>query len=110
MSLAKTDLYIAEQYTGLVEDRALADEIFGRIRKEYELACAQVLELTKEKILLEKASVLRESINLRNPYVDPLNFLQIRYLREWRKEPSQELLDLLRLTVLGIASGMKSTG
>jgi len=61
---------------------------------------------------LERQPVLEESIRLRNPYVDPLNFLQIRFLEKWRREPqpSPELVRLLQITVGGIAFGMKSTG
>ncbi|MNC92679.1 Phosphoenolpyruvate carboxylase [compost metagenome] len=56
--------------------------------------------------------MLERSIRLRNPYVDPLNFLQIRFLSEWRSKSRLpgKLLHLLQLTVGGIAFGMKSTG
>jgi phosphoenolpyruvate carboxylase len=58
--------------------------------------------------------VLAQSIRLRNPYVDPLNFLQIRFLARWRKanekQRTEPLRRLLALTVNGIAFGMKSTG
>jgi phosphoenolpyruvate carboxylase len=56
--------------------------------------------------------VLAQSIRLRNPYVDPLNYLQLRFLEEWRstRRPRPELLRLLQMTVTGIAFGMKSTG
>jgi phosphoenolpyruvate carboxylase len=110
LSLAKADLYIAEQYAALVEDQKAASRIFQEIQDEYERSRRSVLAITQQKVLLEPAAVLRESIWLRNPYVDPLNFLQVRFLREWREGQSEELLPLLRLTVHGIASGMKSTG
>jgi len=110
LSLAKADLFIAEQYAGLVEPRELGEQTFARIQSEYERAEAGILVITEQRQILEKAEVLRESIRLRNPYVDPLNFLQLRFLEEWRKNGDPELLHLLRLTVHGIASGMKSTG
>ena len=73
-----------------------------------------VLRITGRKRLLESQPVLGESIRLRNPYVDPLNYLQLRYLPEWRAAPEDdkpaELRRLLALTVTGIAFGMKSTG
>ena len=71
-----------------------------------------VLDTCGGSHLLERQPVLAESIRLRNPYVDPLNFVQIRFLAEWRRNPhaSPELLHLLQLTVGGIAFGMKSTG
>jgi len=63
---------------------------------------------------LENQPVLAQSIHLRNPYVDPLNYLQIRFLKEWRaageKQKTEKLRKLLALTVNGIAFGMKSTG
>lgn len=110
MSLAKVDLYIAREYAGLVEPTEIGERLFSIIETEYQSAQDAVLQITEQSELLEKAHVLRESIRLRNPYVDPLNFLQVRFLREWRKDPSTELLNFLRLTVHGIASGMKSTG
>lgn len=110
LSLAKTDLFIAEMYAGLVEPAELGRQIFCRIDQEFQRCNEVVLEITEQPRLLSKAEVLAESIRLRNPYVDPLNFLQVRFLREWRKDPTPEVLNLLRLTVHGIASGMKSTG
>ena len=78
--------------------------------REYELSCERILELVQQQELLENYPVLKESIRLRNPYVDPLNFIQVWFLRQWREKNSLELLNVLRLTVHGIASGMKSTG
>ena len=109
-SLAKTDLYIAGHYAGLVEDPALRKRIFERIRREYECSCQMVLAVSEQQELLQQTPVLKESIQLRNPYVDPLNFLQVRYLEQWRRQEDPRILDLLRLTVQGIASGLKGTG
>ena len=111
-SLAKTDLYIASRYASLVRPRNLAASIFGRIREEYERSVRGVLEVSGSTQLLERQPVLAESIRLRNPYVDPLNFLQTRFLEKWRRAPDQqpEILHLLQITVGGIAFGMKSTG
>ena len=112
MSLAKTDLYIAGRYAQLVRPASLRDAIYRRIGAEYRRTVRGVLDACGEAHLLERQPVLAESIRLRNPYVDPLNFLQIRYLAEWRRHPraSGDLLHLLQLTVGGIAFGMKSTG
>jgi phosphoenolpyruvate carboxylase len=111
-SLAKTDLYIASRYAALVRPPSLARSIFGRIREEYERSVRGVLEVSGSTRLLERQPVLAESIRLRNPYVDPLNFLQTRFLEKWRRAPDQqpEILHLLQITVGGIAFGMKSTG
>jgi phosphoenolpyruvate carboxylase len=111
-SLAKTDLYIAGRYAALVRPQSLAVSIFGRIREEYERSVRGVLEVSGSTRLLERQPVLAESIRLRNPYVDPLNFLQTRFLEKWRRAPDRqpEILHLLQITVGGIAFGMKSTG
>ncbi len=117
ISLAKTDLYTAEQYAALVEDAGLRERIHGRIADEYKLAVEKVLTISSQKELLDFNRVLKDSIRHRNPYVDPLNYLQIRFLEEIQKEnlspddPKRQTLDeILLLTVNGIAFGMKSTG
>ncbi len=117
-SLAKADMYIARQYAALVTDAAIRDRIIGRIQEEYDRSVKWVLLVAKQPQLLASQPVLSHSIFLRNPYVDPLNYLQIRYLQEWMasEEAGRSLsdagrvLELLRLTVHGIAFGMKSTG
>ena len=111
-SLAKTDLFIAGRYATLVRPPALGERMFSRIVEEYRRAQSGVLEICGRAQLLARQPVLAESIRLRNPYVDPLNFLQIRFLRRWRdaRRPPPELLQLLQVTVAGIAFGMKSTG
>jgi phosphoenolpyruvate carboxylase len=111
-SLAKTDLYIARRYDALCHTASLRRQISSLIEEEYQRTVRYVLEITESKHLLERQPVLQESIRLRNPYVDPLNFLQIRFLEKWRRElqPSPELVRLLQITVGGIAFGMKSTG
>ncbi len=113
MSLAKTDLYIAGRYAALVRPASLREKIFRQIEEEYQRTVQRILEIRNSHHLLEQQPVLAESIRLRNPYVDPLNFLQIRFLDEWRrnsKAAAPELLHLLQITVGGIAFGMKSTG
>jgi phosphoenolpyruvate carboxylase len=113
-SLAKTDLYIARRYDALCHDARLRETISKRIEEEYERSVRAVLAVTESARLLQRQPVLEESIRLRNPYVDPLNFLQIRFLEEWRRarpsDSSARLLHLLQITVGGIAFGMKSTG
>ncbi len=114
VSLAKADLGIARQYAALVKSNMVRDKIFGLIEKEHALAVKMILTVTKRGALLENQPTLAQSIRLRNPYVDPLSFLQIRFLKIWRAKPQKErterLRRLLALTVKGIASGMKSTG
>ncbi len=114
VSLAKTDLAIARQYAALVKSDAVRNKIFGLIETEYERSVRLVLAITERKKLLENQPVLAHSIKLRNPYVDPLSYLQIRFLAQWRNAKESDRTELLRrllaLTVKGVAAGMKSTG
>jgi phosphoenolpyruvate carboxylase len=118
LSLAKTDLYIASLYAALVRPRRLGRTIFRRVDEEYQRSVRGVLEVSGSSKLLASQPVLAESIRLRNPYVDPLNFLQTRFLERWRHGQRQNqsrpreaaLFHLLQITVGGIAFGMKSTG
>ncbi len=116
-SLAKTDLYIASLYAALVKPKKLGRKIFGIIEAEYHRSVRGVLEISNSSALLAGQHTLAESIRLRNPYVDPLNFLQTHFLERWRRQRGKpdrpetaELLHLLQITVGGIAFGMKSTG
>ncbi len=114
MSLAKADMFIAGRYAALVQDKALRDNFFGRIRAEHEKSVGHLLAVTGHAGLLASQPRLAESIRLRNPYVDPLHYLQIRFIGEWRKTPPEQRTEeqrrLLAMTVNGIAFGMKSTG
>ena len=110
-SLAKTDLYIAGRYASLVKDAGVRRKIFGLVEDAYERSVRMVLSVNQRSALLANQPVLAESIRLRNPYIDPLNYLQIRFLPRWRRNKENEAARrLLALTVNGIAFGMKSTG
>jgi phosphoenolpyruvate carboxylase len=116
MSLLKADLGIAALYSALVPDRALADSIFHHIRSEYERTRDAILAVTGHRELLETAPVIQRSVQLRNPYVDPLNHLQIEMLRRLRALPDPEspeaepLREVIVLTINGIAAGLRNTG
>ncbi len=112
-SLAKADLHMAELYSELVKDAELRKRIHGEIAEEYNRAVSKVLLISSQKNLLDFHRVLKDSIRSRNPYVDPLNYIQVRFLEELRDSPEKhnEMIDeILLLTVNGIAFGMKSTG
>ena len=111
MSLAKSDLYIAGRYASLVTDDAVRKKIFGMIEEEHVRSVKLVLAVSERGALLANQPVLAESMRLRNPYIDPLNYLQIHFLPRWRRaKENEKLRRLLALTVNGIAFGMKSTG
>ncbi|WP_248895195.1 phosphoenolpyruvate carboxylase [Haloplanus halobius] len=105
-SIARTDMEIAAQYADLAPAEA-RERFFPRIRGEYERARELVLTITDREDLLRR-EWLQESLDRRNPYIDPLNHLQTRLLARDDRTPSEERT--LRLTVKGIAAGMKSTG
>jgi len=106
LALARTDMGIAEQYADLAE-ADIREEFFPRIRGEYEKAVDLVTAITERDGLL-KRDWLEENLARRNPYVDPLNLLQIRLLEQSHLTETEKRT--LRLTVHGIAAGMKNTG
>ncbi len=116
MSLVKADLGIAALYSELMPDRALAGRILARIRDEYQRTRDAVLAITGQSELMESETVIQRSVNRRNPYVDPLNYIQVEMLRRLRALPDPESLeaDSLRevivFTINGIAAGLKNTG
>jgi phosphoenolpyruvate carboxylase len=109
MSLAKADPMIA----GLYLDRGGRPDLVAAIREEYRRTRRLVLEVTGKERLLAGHPVLRLAVDLRNPYVDALSFLQLRFLRELREADgarAEQLGRLVRLTVGGIAAGLQNTG
>lgn len=116
MALAKADMGIAELYASLVADEQVREDIFGRIKAAFEKTCEWVLLVTDQRDLLDNDPVLQRSVRQRNPYVDPLNFVQVSLLRRLRalpdpqSEEAQQVLQAVFLTVNGIASGLKNTG
>jgi phosphoenolpyruvate carboxylase len=112
MILAKADMTIARLYADLVEDRALADRVHGKIAAEYDKAVDVILRITGQSELLEQMPILRRSIDRRNPYVDPLSFIQLVLLKRLREGegPPEETLTAVLESINGIASGLKNTG
>ena len=112
MILAKADLTIARLYADLVDDSALAQDIFQRIETEYQTTVEFVCKITGQERLLDNAPVLQRSIARRNPYVDPLSFVQLVLLKRLRTgdESRDELLRAGLESINGIASGLKNTG
>jgi phosphoenolpyruvate carboxylase len=108
--LGRTDLEIASHYDALAGDalRVLADPI----RKEYALTVAHVLRLRGSARLLDRDPTLQRSIQLRNPYVDPMHLMQVDLLRRWRRSGREDraLFGALRATINGIAQGLQATG
>ncbi|MFO7540473.1 MAG: phosphoenolpyruvate carboxylase, partial [Chloroflexota bacterium] len=116
VSLAKADMSIAHLYSQLVEDKQVRDKIWGEVKGSFALTCEMIERITQQKELLDNDPTLQTSVRRRNPYVDPLNFIQVSLLRRLRRlddQDSEEAEDLRRaifLTINGVASGLKNTG
>jgi len=116
ISLLKADMDISALYVSLVPDQKLAGEIFDTIRSEYERTHDSVLQISRHKSLLELEPVTQQAVQLRNPYVDPLNYIQVETLQRLRSlteqdgTDAQSLREVMALTINGIASGLRNTG
>lgn len=115
MALAKADMGIAREYAALCEDPASGAAVFRLIHDEYHRARRQILNIVDSKSLLEESPELAASLAGRNPYLDPLNSIQVALLRRLRATPADERADsawlqpLLR-SINAIAAGMRNTG
>jgi phosphoenolpyruvate carboxylase len=116
LSLSKADMEIAAMYDQLVEDRALADQIFSLIRDEYDRTVQMLLEIQQQGELMKSKPILQRSIRARNPYIDPMNYIQVDMLRRLRALPdtegeeAQAIRDVIFMTINGISAGLRNTG
>jgi phosphoenolpyruvate carboxylase len=109
MTLAKSSLEVARGYLELVPDVELRETMFGPIEREHELAVSAVLRASGVERLLDRQPVVQRTIDLRNPYVDPMNAIQIEMLRRFRAGDEAARLPLLR-SIAGIAAALRNTG
>ena len=86
--------------------------IFPLLATEYELTSEWICRIQQQDELLDRDPTLRRQIRLRNPYVDPLSFVQVDALRRWRESGREDaaLERVLVQTVRGIARGLRNTG
>lgn len=118
MSLSKAEMGIAREYAQLCDDLEMAEQIYGLIREEYLKTVAQILEITDSKALLEENPILALSLERRDPYLDPINYIQITLLRRYRQAiEAQETeaqhtlwLEPLLRSINALAAGMRNTG
>jgi phosphoenolpyruvate carboxylase len=113
MGLLKGDMAIASLYAELTDEETRA-EVFSDLLDEYECTKRMVLAVTGYAELLENESWLQRSIKLRNPYVDPMNYIQVAALEQLREQPDGPTADELRAAILlsmnGVAAGLQNTG
>jgi phosphoenolpyruvate carboxylase len=110
MVLAKTDGRIAAQYDRQLVPPAL-QPLGEELRRRLTQAIDGVLRLTRHHQLVEENRVLRRSIDVRNPYVDPINLVQVELIRRLREgDDDPRLRHAFKVTVNGIAAGMRNTG
>jgi phosphoenolpyruvate carboxylase len=115
LALSKADLHIAKEYANMVKDATVEQRIFGLIEREYALTSDLILKITGQQEILDNMPIIQESIRLRNPYVDPLSYMQVQLLSELRSIREKEeddpiILREVLLTINGIAAGMRNTG
>ncbi len=118
LALAKADMYVAQRYSELSESDEIRKRIWLRIASERDRARQAILDLVGVPELLAATPWFQSSIDVRNPYIDPLNLIQIEFMRRRRAlstseadlAEAEQFRDLLRLTVQGVAAGMRTTG
>lgn len=111
MVLAKSDIDIARRYADLVQDQAIADRIFSRIREEWQKTIDAVLAITGHATLLADNPILQRGLSNRMPYLDPLNHLQVDLLKRLRAgDASEDVQHAVHLTINGVAAGLRNSG
>jgi phosphoenolpyruvate carboxylase len=105
MTLAKSSMEIATGYLTLVTD----DSLWSSIAEEQARTVTSVLEIVEADELLDRHPVVQRSVRLRNPYVDPMNAIQVQLLRRYRSGDEAAVQPLLR-SIAGIAAALRNTG
>ena len=109
MTLAKSSFEIAAGYLDLVPPSADRDRIWDRLSEEHRLTVEAVLTIVEAEALLDRHPVVQRSVRLRNPYVDPMNAIQVELLRAHRAGDERATRPLLR-SIAGIAAALRNTG
>ncbi len=113
-ALAKSDFGIAQLYASLVKDEGLRTRVYRMLKDEFERTRSMILLVTQQRDLLAGNAVLARSIRLRNPYVDPMSWIQVELLRRKRDvtAPQEEnaLNRAITATINGISAGLRNTG
>jgi phosphoenolpyruvate carboxylase len=118
LTMHKADMGIASLYADLVEDPKIRRRVLAVLTAEFERTEAAILAVTGQRQLLAKEPVLLKSVQLRNPYIDPLNYIQVEMMRRLRAVTGEKLSlaeadsvrAVIELTINGISGGLKNTG
>lgn len=117
MALFKAEMDIAQAYSKLAGNQSNAQTIYNQIKTEYELTVVEVLRIAEQETLLEDAPLLDYSLSRRDPYLDPLNHIQITLIKRHRDFMTNEgegaespWLESLLRTINAIAAGIRNTG
>ena len=112
VSMGKADMRIAAVYAGLADCETCAS-VQPVLAEEFHRTAAAILRLTGQQELLDQAPWLQRAIRLRNPYIEPMNYIQVALLHRLRAaagEEAEALREVVLLSVNGIAAGLRSTG
>jgi phosphoenolpyruvate carboxylase len=116
MSLIKADMDIASLYVDLVPDREMGRRFYSTILDEYKRTRDAVLSVSGHAYLLDAEPVTQNAVLVRNPYVDPLNYVQVEMLKRLRAlsdpegEEARAIREVVTITINGIAAGLRNTG
>jgi phosphoenolpyruvate carboxylase len=115
LTMRKADMGIASLYANLVEDPKIRRRMVGILGAEFERTEKAILAVTGQKRLLGREPVLLKSVELRNPYIDPLNYIQVEMMRRLRggalaPAEADAVRAVIELTINGISGGLKNTG
>jgi len=106
---------IAAEYAELCQDPRVRDEVFGKIEAEYQRTVKWILRVAQIDDLLDENPLLKTSLSRRDPYLDPLNHIQLELLHRYRDTETRDAdkeasLDPLLRSINAIAGGMRNTG
>ena len=109
--MAKADLTIAAAYVKLASNQQAAATIFSMLTDEFDRSRQALLNIMQYQNYLSDNHALARSLAMRIPYLNALNWLQIHLLQEQRQQPeNSQILQLIHLTINGIAQGLRNTG
>jgi phosphoenolpyruvate carboxylase len=111
MALAKSEQTIAADYSALCTDETIRKRIYERITEECSMSKNMIMQVTGLDEVLQENPELSLSLSRRNPYLDPLNYIQVMVLMRFRQETEDEVwLDPLLRSINAIANGLRNTG